>query len=302
MGRLVRVVFLLGLVRGLVVLRLRGLGRFRVGRRLGHLRRTRGQHQFDGSHQVGVGDLRLAGQRGRGPGQRQGLQRCAQRRDPEARGNLRKARDGRIGDGDLRQKTARLHQGIGVELQVGGIAQGDIGQVEVDGQPVGEAFGNTLLGAGALVERHQRQRHAIVERLGEPGGKARLGAFGHGQNQDAGALQKARRPRHMARPQRRGEVDPAEERLVPDIRVEPGHALPPQAKVERGEKPFAHRTHTRPQPDPAKGGGIEGETGEREACPLPGFLGVGAHASTSSTVRVTRVVVPASSSGSRRRR
>jgi hypothetical protein len=73
-------------------------------------------------------------------------------------------------------------------------------------------------------------------------------------------------------------------------------------------KPRRNRSRTGPtrarSQMPPSAGGVERETGQREVRALPAFLGVGgvAHARTSSTVRVTRVVEPASSSGSRRRR
>jgi hypothetical protein len=164
----------------------------------------------------------------------------------------------------------------------------------MDGQPVGEAFGDTFLGPRAFVERDQRQAGLVIQRAGEAGGKARLGTFGHGQD---------RTPGRSRRPEVRVTVPPpsvAARSMPPKSASSPisgwrrETVLPRTARSKPLKEPVPHRPHAGAEPDAAQCCRVERETGERQVRALPAFFGVGgvAHARTSSTVRVTRVVEP----------
>jgi hypothetical protein len=91
----------------------------------------------------------------------------------------------------------------------------------MDREPIGQRLGDAFLGSRAFVERDKRQAAVVVQRAGETGGEAGLGALCHGQHQDAGAVQQAGCARDGAGAQGRGQVDAAEQRVVADIGMQP---------------------------------------------------------------------------------
>lgn len=71
--------------------------------------------------------------------------------------------------------------------------------------------------------------------------------------------------------------------------------------IEAFKKPVPGGTGAGAQPQTAKPNGVDGKQRQGQPGARPGFRAVGQR-STSSTTRMTRVPLPASSSGSRRSR
>jgi hypothetical protein len=190
--------------------------------------------------------------------------------------------------------------------EVGG-GEGHVVEGDEEGETFGEGRGQRLVGLRAFVEGDEAMG-AGVERLAEADGEARRAAFGHGEEEGGGVREKAARADEVAGGERGGEVHAAEELVVGDGRVD--LAAGQGERVEERHVAVADGPGAGAEPEAAQAFGVHREEGEGERRAAPGVVwgGVGHSAASavgpksSSTVRATRVVEPASSSGSRRRR
>ena len=196
------------------------LGFWRAVLRCGNLCGPGRQNQFHRQRQIGAFDPVFARQRGTGAGDGQGLQRCAQRRDAKTRGNFGQFRDSPIGQGDVWQKFRRFGQICGVKRKFGRVRQTLVGQIQMDGQPIGQGSWQGFLRLGAFIKRDQRQAAFRVECAGQSGGKARFHPFGHGHHQNRRPTQKPARAHHLSLGQACRQIDAAKQGVVTDARMQ----------------------------------------------------------------------------------
>jgi hypothetical protein len=196
------------------------------------------------------------------------------------------------------------------------LAPGDAGEVEAEGQAIGQGLGNPGVVALPFVEEDEadprrrprgqpvalRPDLAGVQGGGEAGGGAGREALRH-RHDHAPAIrlgQEAGLGDGAPGGQGRGEVEPAEEAVVGDARRHPAEGpAGSEFAGETVEPEVPHRAGPGPDDDTAANLRIGGDEARHAQGAGPG----GAHrARRSSTARATRAVEPDSSRGLRRNR
>ena len=235
-----------------------------------------------------------------GAGGRNGQQRGAQRPDAEADRRRREHRQNVVGHDDSAEPGAGRVDFRRKERDLDQTGGAQPVQIDAERKPVAKRRRRPFVVVAALVEQDQRCLAAGVQRLCQPGRQTRGAAFGHRQHQPDRLAEQAARAHHGPGAQRGGDVDAAEQLHV--LRVGADLARGPERIRKPFEKGRARRPGPRPQVQPAQPARVDRQQRERQLPGHPGFARIMHHAKTSSTVRMTRVPEPASSSGSRRNR